>query len=69
VRWQFNWNPEPGEHTLQVRATDDQGNTQPDSTPWNALGYLHHSVLTHPVCVDSALRRESHRRQQQRHLI
>jgi DMSO/TMAO reductase YedYZ molybdopterin-dependent catalytic subunit len=69
VRWQFNWYPEPGEHTLQVRATDDRGNTQPESTPWNALGYLHHSVLTHPVRVDSALRRESHRRQQPRPLI
>ncbi|MDX6239732.1 MAG: hypothetical protein QOG10_4547, partial [Kribbellaceae bacterium] len=51
VRWQFSWNPEPGEHTLRVRATDDQGNTQPDSTPWNELGYLHQSVLAHPVCV------------------
>ncbi|MEN3299749.1 sulfite oxidase [Pseudonocardia sp.] len=53
VRWQFGWNPEPGEHTLRVRATDDQGNTQPDSTPWNELGYLHHSVLAHPVRVES----------------
>jgi DMSO/TMAO reductase YedYZ molybdopterin-dependent catalytic subunit len=53
VRWQFDWNPEPGEHTLQVRATDDQGNTQPQTTAWNELGYLHNSVLTHPVRVES----------------
>jgi DMSO/TMAO reductase YedYZ molybdopterin-dependent catalytic subunit len=52
VRWQFSWNPEPGEHTLRVRATDDQGNTQPDSTSWNELGYLQHSVLAHPVRVE-----------------
>ncbi|HEX5346077.1 MAG TPA: sulfite oxidase [Pseudonocardiaceae bacterium] len=52
VRWQFRWNPEPGDHTLRVRATDDQGNTQPDSTSWNELGYLQHSVLTHPVRVE-----------------
>jgi DMSO/TMAO reductase YedYZ molybdopterin-dependent catalytic subunit len=51
VRWQFSWNPEPGEHTLRVRATDDRGNTQPDSTSWNELGYLQHSVLAHPVQV------------------
>ena len=52
VRWQFRWNPEPGDHTLRVRATDDQGNTQPDSTSWNELGYLQHSVLAHPVRVE-----------------
>jgi DMSO/TMAO reductase YedYZ molybdopterin-dependent catalytic subunit len=57
VRWQFSWNPEPGDHTLRVRATDDHGNTQPDSTPWNELGYLHQSVLAHPVRVESPARR------------
>jgi DMSO/TMAO reductase YedYZ molybdopterin-dependent catalytic subunit len=58
VRWQFRCNPEPGDHTLRVRATDDQGNTQPDSTSWNELGYLQHSVLAHPVHVESPPRRE-----------
>jgi DMSO/TMAO reductase YedYZ molybdopterin-dependent catalytic subunit len=58
VRWQFRWDPEPGEHTLRVRATDDQGNTQPDSSSWNELGYLHTSVLAHPVHVEPATRRE-----------
>jgi DMSO/TMAO reductase YedYZ molybdopterin-dependent catalytic subunit len=53
VRWQFSWNPDPGEHTLRVRATDDQGNTQPERTSWNELGYLQHSVLAHPVYVES----------------
>jgi hypothetical protein len=57
VRWQFSWDPEPGEHTLRVRATDDRGNTQPDSTPWNELGYNYNSVLAHPVHVESAVRR------------
>jgi DMSO/TMAO reductase YedYZ molybdopterin-dependent catalytic subunit len=51
VRWQFSWEPAPGEHILRVRATDDQGNTQPDATAWNELGYLQHSVLAHPVHV------------------
>jgi DMSO/TMAO reductase YedYZ molybdopterin-dependent catalytic subunit len=53
VRWQFKWNPRPGEHIIRVRATDNQGNTQPDSTSWNELGYLQHSVLAHPVHVES----------------
>jgi DMSO/TMAO reductase YedYZ molybdopterin-dependent catalytic subunit len=63
VRWQFHWEPEPGEHTLRVRATDDQGNTQPESSTWNELGYLQTSVLAHPVRVEPASCLESaHRR-------
>lgn len=51
VRWEFDWDPEPGDRLVRVRATDDQGRSQPDSTPWNELGYLHESVLAHPVRV------------------
>jgi DMSO/TMAO reductase YedYZ molybdopterin-dependent catalytic subunit len=51
VRWQFAWTPEPGEHILRVRATDERGNTQPDASQCNELGYLEHSVLSHPVHV------------------
>jgi hypothetical protein len=51
-----SWNPAPGEHTIRSRATDDQGNTQPDSVSWNELGYLHQSVLAHPVRVESPAR-------------
>lgn len=51
ARWQFAWNPEPGEHLLRVRAADDRGRVQPESTPWNELGYMHESVLAHPVHV------------------
>ncbi|MCH9728255.1 MAG: sulfite oxidase [Actinomycetia bacterium] len=52
VRWEFDWDPEPGDRLVRVRATDDQGRSQPDTTPWNELGYLHESVLAHPVRVD-----------------
>jgi DMSO/TMAO reductase YedYZ molybdopterin-dependent catalytic subunit len=52
VRWQFAWNPEPGDHVLRVRATDARGNTQPDASEWNELGYLQTSVLSHPVHVE-----------------
>jgi DMSO/TMAO reductase YedYZ molybdopterin-dependent catalytic subunit len=55
VRWQFNWDePAPGDHVIQVRATDDQGRTQPDTVPWNDLGYCYNAVLSHPVCIQSA---------------
>ncbi|HYZ57704.1 MAG TPA: sulfite oxidase [Streptosporangiaceae bacterium] len=54
VRWQFAWTPEPGDHVLQVRATDERGNTQPDASDWNELGYLQYSVLSHPVHVEPA---------------
>jgi DMSO/TMAO reductase YedYZ molybdopterin-dependent catalytic subunit len=50
-RWQFRWDARPGDHVLRVRAYDDQGRTQPDSTTWNALGYCHNAVLAHPVHV------------------
>lgn len=53
VRWQFAWNPEPGEHIIRVRATDDEGHTQPDSVPWNELGYCYNAVLPHPVSIKS----------------
>jgi DMSO/TMAO reductase YedYZ molybdopterin-dependent catalytic subunit len=51
VRWQFAWAPCPGDHILRVRATDERGNTQPDASEWNELGYLQYSVLSHPVHV------------------
>jgi hypothetical protein len=52
ARWQFPWTPEPGDHTLRVCATDERGNTQPDASQWNELGYLQTSVLSHPVHVE-----------------
>ena len=52
ARWQFAWAPEPGDHVLRVRATDERGGTQPDASEWNELGYLQRSVLAHPVQVE-----------------
>lgn len=51
VRWQFVWDPTPGDHVLRVRATDSDGRVQPDHTPFNELGYMHSSVVAHPVTV------------------
>jgi DMSO/TMAO reductase YedYZ molybdopterin-dependent catalytic subunit len=36
--WRHDWTAEHGRHILLVRATDDQGNTQPLDQPWNAHG-------------------------------
>lgn len=51
VRWQFEWDARPGEYSLRVRATDDQGNTQPAGVPFNEQGYLNNAIVGHPVTV------------------
>ncbi|MEM6751874.1 MAG: sulfite oxidase [Cyanobacteria bacterium P01_C01_bin.38] len=52
VRWDIDWNPIPGEYFLQARATDNLGNTQPLSVPWNDKGLLYGAVVSHPVTVE-----------------
>ncbi|MEA5595835.1 sulfite oxidase [Rivularia sp. UHCC 0363] len=51
VRWDVDWNPVPGEYSLQARATDNLGNTQPLTVPWNDKGLLYGAVVSHPVTV------------------
>jgi len=51
VRWDFEWQPKPGKHTIRVRATDEKGNTQPDEVPFNQQGYLYNAVVDHPITV------------------
>ena len=51
VRWDFAWEATPGEYTIITRATDEQGYSQPDSVPWNELGYEYWAVVRHPVKV------------------
>ena len=51
VRWDFAWDAQPGHDTLTVRATDEAGNTQPDSVLWNEQGYLYNALIHHPVQV------------------
>lgn len=51
ARWQFDWAPAPGKHEIRVRATDEQGRTQPESVPWNHHGYLYNAVVSHPVTI------------------
>ena len=51
ARFEFAWNARQGEHTLMTRATDAQGNTQPDAIPFNEKGYLFNQPLPHPITV------------------
>ena len=51
VRWDLDWTPTPGDYKLRARATDDRGNVQPDSVPFNEKGYLYWGVVTHPATV------------------
>jgi DMSO/TMAO reductase YedYZ molybdopterin-dependent catalytic subunit len=51
VRWDFEWDAHPGDHVILTRATDDQGNVQPASIPWNAQGYGYNVPVPHPVKI------------------
>ena len=51
VRWEFEWDARPGNHAVMTRATDERGNTQPASMPWNAQGYGYNVPVPHPVKI------------------
>ncbi|MGX5696550.1 sulfite oxidase [Agromyces soli] len=42
--WSYDWQAEPGRHTLRVRATDAAGNVQPEVPEWNRLGYGNNAI-------------------------
>ncbi len=43
--WTYDWSATaPGRHTIRARATDTAGHTQPDSPPWNRLGYGNNAI-------------------------
>ncbi|HZW03255.1 MAG TPA: molybdopterin-dependent oxidoreductase [Anaerolineaceae bacterium] len=49
--FEFDWDAPAGEQTIMTRATDEDGNTQPDSQPFNEKGYLFNMVYPHPIRV------------------
>ena len=49
--WSASWVAKPGDHVVRVRATDEHGNAQPDTVPFNEQGYLFGAVVDHPVTV------------------
>jgi DMSO/TMAO reductase YedYZ molybdopterin-dependent catalytic subunit len=49
-RWEHPWQtPGPGSYTLQARATDVTGFTQPVAATFNTLGYLFDGIVQHPI--------------------
>jgi sulfite oxidase len=43
--WTYDWKPTtPGDYTIQSRATDSQGRTQPTTPAWNPSGYLYNAI-------------------------
>jgi hypothetical protein len=52
VRWELPWTPdEPGVTQLLARARNRDGVAQPDTVPFNDLGYQFWAVARHPVTV------------------
>jgi sulfane dehydrogenase subunit SoxC len=52
--WTFQWDAAPGDHELCVRATDAEGNVQPDEQSWNLEGVLNNSIQRIRVVVGAA---------------
>ena len=52
ARFEFAWDAVPGEHSVMTRATDAEGNTQPEQVPFNEKGYLFNQPIPHPIVVD-----------------
>lgn len=43
--WGYAWKaPKSGDYTIQSRATDSQGRTQPATAVWNPSGYLYNAI-------------------------
>ena len=43
--WSYVWDvTKRGRHTIRARASDAAGHTQPDSPPWNRLGYGNNAI-------------------------
>jgi DMSO/TMAO reductase YedYZ molybdopterin-dependent catalytic subunit len=52
ARFELEWTPPgAGGYTIRTRATDEDGNAQPDTLPFNEKGYLFNLPLPHPVTV------------------
>jgi DMSO/TMAO reductase YedYZ molybdopterin-dependent catalytic subunit len=52
VQFTYSFPPQPsGTYELWARATDAGGRTQPDTVPFNNLGYLFGGIVRHPVVI------------------
>lgn len=50
--WSYVWHAGPGEHELAVRASDSEGNLQPDTQNWNYQGIGNNAAQRVHVIVD-----------------
>lgn len=51
-RWRAEWTPTtPGTYQLKVRATSNDGETQPDDAKWNHGGYMRNVIETVDVTI------------------
>jgi DMSO/TMAO reductase YedYZ molybdopterin-dependent catalytic subunit len=52
AQFSYSFPPQPsGTYELWARATDASGRTQPDTVPFNNLGYLFGGIVRHPVVI------------------
>ncbi len=51
VPFTFGWQATAGFHEIRTRATDSEGERQPDGVPWNDKGCCYNAVVAHPVNV------------------
>ena len=49
--WSFEWTCGPGRHSILARATDANGQVQPEVPPWNRLGYGNNAIEVASVDV------------------
>ncbi len=51
--WEYLWDVhQPGDYTIMARATDTNGQRQPESAHWNVLGYGNNGVREHAIEVN-----------------
>ena len=51
-QWQYIWDVrKTGRYTLMARATDDEGQRQPQNASWNVLGYGNNGIAEHAIRV------------------
>ena len=49
--WRYQWDAKPGKHILQCRASDESGETQPITPPWDFAGFGNNAVQSVIVFV------------------
>ncbi|MEM7508172.1 MAG: molybdopterin-dependent oxidoreductase [Pseudomonadota bacterium] len=51
VRFALDWDATPGDHVIRTRATDENGEVQPASVPFNPGSMLYNAIIPHPIQV------------------